>query len=417
MLLCLLLGAALSVGQSAPPEQPAPSEAPAEASPPPKLADTGPVSVPTPAPPSPDRWLLMKALQGTWYGAQLDENRLNLYGWADMTYTASTDRRTNLPLAFNYVANDFLLQQNYIRFERTVVTSGTSEPTFGFRFDNIIGSDYRFTVARGLFDGQLTASPDGRPNRYGYDPVQFYGEAYIPTIGQGLDIKLGRFFCQYGVENIAAVENMLESKPYTFEYNPFTHTGVLSTLKLTSALSVQAGMVLGSDVFIAPEARPTFCGSVKWADPSGRQSVQLSTILGPGRFEQQQNFNNPEVFDFIYTHQVNARLVHTFEALFGFQTHVTDIGTEREGGVVNYLTYTFTPRLSGTARLEFFDDAQGQRTGFKGLYEDLTLGLLFKLRKGIIFRPEIRGDYNGQSRPFENKHGLFTATADLILRW
>ena len=26
-------------------------------------------------------------------------------------------------------------------------------------------------------------------------------------------------------------------------------------------------------------------------------------------------------------------------------------------------------------------------------------------------------DYNGESRPFENKHGLFTATADVILRW
>ena len=395
MFSCLLLGAALALGQTANPEAP---------------------PTPPPAAPPSDRWLLMKSLQGTWYGSLLDENRLNLYGWTDMTETASTDRRTQLPMGFNYAANDFLLQQNWVRFERTVVTSGTTEPTFGFRFDNIIGADYRFTVARGLFDSQLTAS-DGRPNRYGYDPVQFYGEAYFPTVGQGLDVKVGRFFAQFGVQNIGTVDNPLESHSYTFIYNPFTHTGIVSTLRLNSALSVQAGLVLGSDVFIAPEDRPTFIGSVKWADPGGRNSVQLSTILGPGRFEQPQNFNNPQVFDFIYIHEFNPRLLYTFEGLFSFQTNVTDIGTEREGGIVNYLTYTFTPRLSGTTRLEFFDDAQGQRTGFRGLYTDLTLGLMFKPRKSIIFRPEIRADYNGQSRPFENKHGLFTATADVIFRW
>jgi hypothetical protein len=176
--------------------------------------------------------------------------------------------------------------------------------------------------------------------------------------------------------------------------------------------------VLGSDVFIAPEDRPTFIGSLKWADPSGRNSVQFATILGPGRFDQARNFNNLDVFDFIYVHQINPRLTTTFESLFAFQTNVPGIGTASEAcPFLNYLTYTFTPRLSGTTRLEFFDDFQGQRTGFKGLYTDLTAGLSFALRKSIIFRPEIRADYNGQSRPFENKHALFTATADLLLRW
>ena len=77
----------------------------------------------------------------------------------------------------------------------------------------------------------------------------------------------------------------------------------------------------------------------------------------------------------------------------------------------------FTPRLSGTTRLEFFDDAQGERTGFPGLYTALTSGLSFKPRKDVNFRPELRYDYNEESRLFEDRHGLFTATADGILRW
>ena len=101
----------------------------------------------------------MKALQGTWPGALLDSERMQLLGWIDMSYTASSDRSTNLPMGFNHRANEFLVQQNWVRFERTVVTGGTTEPTFGFRSDWILpGADYRFTVARGLFSGQLTAS-------------------------------------------------------------------------------------------------------------------------------------------------------------------------------------------------------------------------------------------------------------------
>jgi len=398
MLPCLILSAALIGQTTAPP-------------------DTSATATPAaPAPPA-DRWLLMKSLQGTWPGWLLDSNRLSVYGWTDMTFTASSDAHINLPMGFNYRANEPAVQQNWVRFERTVVTSGTTEPTFGFRTSWILpGLDYRFTLARGIFNEQLTAN-NGGPNIYGVDPIEFYGEAYFPTVAQGLDIKLGRFFAQYGVESNEAISNQLESHAYCFIYNPFTHTGVLATLKLTPAWTVVAGMTLGSDIFIDPGDRPTFIGNVKWAPPSGRDSVQVAVIIGPGRFEQRRNVNNLDVFDFIYTHQFNPRLSYTFEGLFAFQYNVPELGTTTEYCPMNYLTYVFTPRLSGTTRLELFNDSQGQRTGFKGLYTELTAGLSFKPYKSVIFRPELRYDYNGESRPFENKHGLFTATADLILRW
>jgi hypothetical protein len=396
MLRCLVLSAALSLGQTA-----------------------APPLAPPPAPPTPppDRWFLMRNLQGTLPGVALDTERMQITGWTDMSFTASSDTHSNLPMGFNYRANEFLLQQNWLRFERTVVTSGTTEPTFGFRSDWILpGSDYLFTLPRGIFNEQLHAD-HGMPALYGIDPIQFYAEAYSPTVGRGLDIKLGRFFAQYGVESNDAVSNALASHAYTFIYNPFTHTGLLTTLKLTPAWSVQAGMVLGSDVFIDPADEPTFIGSFKWAPPTGRDSVLFSIIVGPGRFNQERNFHNPEVFDLVYTRKLNPRLNYSFESLYGFTTNVPDIGFANWFGIVNYLTRDFTPRLSGTVRLEFFDDVQGQRTSFPGLYTGLTGGLSFRPRKDIIFRPEVRYDYNTESRPFENKHGLFTSTADLILRW
>lgn len=377
-----------------------------------------PAALPTPSPtPAADRWLVMKSLQGTWPGWVLDAQRLRVSGWTDLSFTGSSDRSSNLPLGFNFRANDFLLQQNWLRFERPVVTSGTTEPTFGFRCDTILpGSDYRFTAARGLFSGQLTAD-HGQPNLYGIDPIQFYAEAYFPTVGQGMDVKFGRFFCQYGVEANDAPSNALFSHAYTFIYNPFTHTGLMTTVKVTDTWSIQAGIVLGSDIFIDPADTPTGMGSIKWAPPSGRDSVLLSAIVGPGRFDQARNFHNPEIFDLIYTHKINARLNYTLEGLLGFTTNVPDIGTAWWFGNLHYLTYDFTPRLSGTTRLEFFDDVQGQRTTFAGLYTTLTAGLAFKPRKDLVVRPELRYDYNADSRPFENNHGLFTAAADVIWRW
>ena len=103
--------------------------------------------------------------------------------------------------------------------------------------------------------------------------------------------------------------------------------------------------------------------------------------------------------------------------MLGYQTNVPNIGTATWFGFANYLTYQFSDKWTGTTRLEFFDDAQGQRTGSSGLYTALTAGLTWKIRKDVLLRPEVRYDYNGESRPFEGHHGLFTAGADLIVRW
>ncbi|MBX7105729.1 MAG: porin [Gemmataceae bacterium] len=377
-----------------------------------------PAGEPAAAPPaSPDRWAVMQSLQGTYPGWLLDGNRLRVSGWTNGSYTASTAARDNLPLGLNYRANEFLLQQNWLRFERTVVTTETTEPTFGFRVDAILpGTDYRFTLPRGLWNSQLTAN-NGEPATYGVDPVQYYLEAYFPTIGAGLDLKLGRTFCQFGVETIDAVSNQLASHSYSFFYNPFTNTGLIATQQLSSTWTVQVGAVLGPDVVIDPAASPYGMFSVKWAPPGGRDTIYIAGLLGSGRYDVAQQFNNPNVVDFIYTHVLDPATNYTLEAVIGYEDNVPGIGTATWYGVVNYLTRTLSPRLTGTTRVEFFDDVDGNRTGFEGVYTAVTAGLRFEPRPGFIIRPELRFDYNFESKPFEDKHGMGTATTDFIVRW
>src|SRR5690348_2203987 len=153
----LLLAGLLSAGPAPAPEAPAPAP---------------------PPPPVPDRWPMMLALQGTYPGWLLDGHKLQLYGWVDASFTASSDRHDQLPIGFNYLANQGAIQQAWVRFERPVDQTATT-PTFGFRSDTFAGIDYRFTVARGLFDRQLTQN-DGEPNTYGVDPIQFYAEGFFP---------------------------------------------------------------------------------------------------------------------------------------------------------------------------------------------------------------------------------------------
>jgi hypothetical protein len=358
----------------------------------------------------------MQALQGTWYGTALDDNRLAVSGWESMTYTASTDRHNDLPMGFNYLANQFALQQSWLRFERLIDPNATT-PTWGFRSDTIlVGVDYRFTLARGLLDHQLTAD-NGAPNTYGIDPVQFYSELYLPDIGRGLDVKFGRFFAPFGVESIDTTQNAIYSRAYNFIYNPFTNTGLLTTLQLTDAWTVQNGLATGSDVFLAPGANPTYLGTLKWAPPTGADSVTVSVILGKGRYDAAHALSNPELFDLIYAHKFSDRLTYTVDATYNFQTDFPNVDFVNNWGVVQYLTYQLAPKLSTTARLEFFDDVQGQRTGSKGLYTAVTTGLTYKPIPYLWFRPEIRFDDNAESRPFEGKPNLFTAALNVMLRW
>lgn len=109
------------------------------------------------------------------------------------------------------------------------------------------------------------------------------------------------------------------------------------------------------------------------------------------------------------------------EALFGFTTNVPQIGTAEWFGLPNFFNCQLTPRLATNLRVELFDDIQGQRTGFPGLYEDVTAGISFQPIKAVTIRPELRFDYQDESAPFEGKHEgkhcLFTASMDMILRW
>jgi hypothetical protein len=412
-----------------------------------------PFAVPPPAPlpvpfapglpPPPERWWIMHQLQGTAFGAFLDDNRISLSGWTDASFTASTDRVSNLPMAFNDRANTFLLQQNWIRLERGLAATGTNDPTWGYRLDVLIGSDYRWMLIRSLFNSQLVNST-GAQNLYGVDPVEFYANVYFPTLFRGTEIRVGRTYNPWGYESLEAVSTPLVSRSYAFFNTPFTvmAAGVYTTF--SPEWSAVFLLTNGNDTFLGPEDEARMFGKLTYTAPNQRDVVQLGWTLGRGKFnagapfdpatvalaQEPAGHNNFNAIDVVYTHVFSPVFAYANESMFAWQTSVpanvpggivrsgTDSpGTAHWASMVHYFRYTLSPRLGGILRVETFDDFNGQRTGFPGLYVTPTAGLQFRLRKGLILRPELRYDYNVQSRPFEGKHDLFTATGDVVVRW
>ena len=329
---------------------------------------------------------------------------LEISGWTELSATAGTAGGDHRPMGFNYQSNEFLLQQNWLRVDREF-DGGTR-----LHSDWILpGADYNFTRAVGLFDDQ--------DSRHGIDPVQFFLSRKFDDVGDGLELTLGRFFAPFGVESVAGPDNTLVSHSYSFIYNPFTQTGGLAQLAVNDNLTLRGGVVIGSDVFIHESNTPTFLAGMHWVDDDGLLSVDFLSITSHGRYDALHEIHNPQVFDLVVTREVSDTVTVTLEGLGGYEKNFPGVGTAYWYSGVGYVNWALEDDLDAAVRLELFNDEHGNRTGAAGLYTGLSGGLSYRWNEHLVVRPELRLDHNNESRPFDGDPMLFTATADVIIRW
>ena len=199
----------------------------------------------------------------------------------------------------------------------------------------------------------------------------------------------------------------------------------------------------GNDTFFGPTEEPRFVGMLAWKSPSERDTLALGTTAGRGRFNANEPFNPPtaglpkepaghnnfNMIDLVFTHRFNSRFTYALESSYGEQSNVpanvpggivrpgAAVGTAHWVSAVNYFRYTITPSLGGIVRVELFDDIDGQRTGFPGLYTLITGGVQLRPARAILIRPEVRYIENDESRAFSGHHSTLTAGCDVTLRW
>ncbi len=381
-------------------------------------------------PPAPTVYLLERSLRDTWLGKTMADNGYRVYGWTAMSYTVGTTSNSNAPMYFNDRPNHFQMNQNWLHFEKSIDTS-KKEFQLGFVTDSILpGTDARATISRGLFDRQLTnaplsyngavpPAPVGTAQPYPFDLFQGYAQAFLPNLGgNGTTVKLGKFATPFEYEVVQAVDTPFVSKSYLFEYNPFTHTGVWAQTQLNDTWMVGNAFVLGADTFInAPTNRFTYFGQIKWAPPEGKNTALFNFMLTNPKFNTPNAFAFYDCFNFQFTHKFNDKASYVLDSTYSFMNDNPNVGFADWYGAVNYFIYKHNDKFTSTIRAEVFDDNMGVRTGFSGLYTEVTYGLAWQPKPGVILRPSVRYDNNSTSTPFEGQHDMWTGAIELILRW
>ena len=370
----------------------------------------------------PQKYLLERSLEGTRFGEILNNRGIKVYGWTNFGYNASTASGSNAPVFMNDRANEFQLYQNYLILEKAVDAS-KDEFQWGWRTDWILpGTDARTTIPRGLWDVQLRNN-NGGPQLYPIDLYQAYGEVYLPGVGQGTTVRVGRFATHCSYELVQSVDVPLVSRSYMFQYNPFTHTGIWAITKLNDDWTVGNGIATGTDTFLdAPTNRPTYLGQVRWAPKDGDTSVGFNAVVTNPNYIPAENFQLYNYYGLLVTHTVSEKLTYILDSGYSHMGNFTNANGDYLGfvnwyGAANYFTYAHTDAVASTLRAEVFHDAQGARTGFKGLYTEVTYGVAWKPQPGVIIRPYARYDNNSQTAVWEGNQNLFTGGLDVILRW
>ena len=390
---------------------------------------------------------LMKAISDTPAGDFLKENHIEVWGWIDGGFNFSTSRgpNGNAPAGYDFNPNAAQLNQAVLYIERLPDTVQTDHIDWGFRIINLYGTDYREVTMEGIFSNQLT-----KENAlYGYTPANFYFDVYIPWIGQGSDIRVGRYTTLGDIEADLDYQNVFNSHSLYYTYDPFTQFGVVWSTRLTKNWMVQVGLNAGSDV--APwesDAKPTVTACVQWTSDS---SWDTAYLCANGTNNANYGFNNVNLYQFMYYHKITDRLWVATEDYYEYENSVPTASaavtanpalaalipaqiaganpafcpppqTSCTAGAYAasfYIMYQLSDKDYIGFRTEAFDDVRGQRTGFATWYNEETFGWVHWLTPSIEFRPEIRYDHSFQAAAYDNgtKKDQFQFDADILIKF
>jgi hypothetical protein len=355
---------------------------------------------------------LMDAIYSGSGGDAWKASGIRIYGWVAAGFNVSSSRESgfaNAPAAYYAISNTVILDQVTLYIERKPDTVQTDHFDWGFRLTNLFGLDYRYTTMKGVFSNQLLVSN----NTYGYDPVMFYVDLYWPLLS-GFNIRIGRYISLPDIEAQLAPDNYTYSHSLLYTYDCYTQLGVVATLKLDDHWLFQLGISSGNDItfWVANEgAQPTLtaCASYTWTE--GKDNVYVcANSINNGQY----GYNNLQAYYATWYHRFGDGPFHiATEAWFQYQENVPSIFVPNnsalipgangawcaagqtkcfapEWAITNYIELKITDRDALAWRNEFFDDIQGQRTGYKTQYFETLLSYVHWIGNTIIMRPEIR---------------------------
>jgi hypothetical protein len=367
---------------------------------------------------------------------KMEDCKTKAYGWIQAGYTFNPDGPNRAQLGpipnsflgphFNNRFNDFMLNQVWVRLEKTLEHG--KEFNWGFTVDVNFGQDAADfnVISLGMWDN-FNGDADAviaDDEDYGLDIPQFYVECHVPGFitEKGMDLRVGRMLTLHGNELSPAIQTNFYSHSYGYFFSwPLSHTGVMTILHVTDTIDMWNCAVIGWDnVFADNNDNLSYHGMLIWTSCDKRQSAFVTATIGPegvGIYDS-SNHDNRVLVTADYSQKCGCydEWQLYLHAAHAWDTNIFD-GTKVEwyDYAVN-LFYTVDPHLILGARAELFRDDDGYRTGFANTYYEVTLGVTCKPYQNLRIRPEIRYDWCTEFpvfNDFQDKQ-MFTAAVDMI---
>lgn len=332
------------------------------------------------------------------------------------------------------------------------------EYSWGFRAEVLYGRNGLPAGMLGLdADWGINRTPTGvQPgsNRQNYVALpQVYAEFYAP-IAQGMTLMVGRFGTGVGYEIPPAWRpgpNFFYSRTYAFVSQPDQVAGALLSANIlrndTGFLAGELGVVNGRQNWHDNNDDKSVMGALRWRSGDMQTWVDYSFMHGneqnkPGAAPQMPiarvisprgQLREHHSLSFI-AHPADRWEIHG-EALYGKQAgdgqpDTIDIlsGPFYTGGKYSGLNaqvlYRTSPDLQYGLRAEIFRDRKGTAlfpvTGAPSDFNAVTVGLKYDVNKNVVFRPEVRYDWQSHNNGVQAFGGgtatkQTTVSADVVI--
>lgn len=316
---------------------------------------------------------------------------LELGGFVEMSYgynfnNPAEQKGGNALRVFDTDHNSFTFDLLELYAEKPADEPGEA----GFRLDLNVGQ------TADLID----LDPDFGDDEDDFDVQQAY-LSYKAALGNGLDIRFGKFVTWLGGEVIESKDNPNFSRSFLFGFAiPFTHTGVGLTYSFSENAYYSQYLVNGWDNVVDNNDSKTVGGQLG-VTPSEDLTLYVNWIYGA---EQDDNGGDKRgVLDLVASYQATERLAFIVNYDFGWEDDAAlDGGDADWQGIAGIIDYDLSEKAGLAFRAEWFNDDGGSRTGAdQDLYE-VTLTGEYRWTDHLMTRLEYRHDWSSKDSFFDD---------------
>ena len=273
----------------------------------------------------------------------------------------------------------------------------------GFRIDLAAGSSIpRVSSSFGLLQGQDV-------------DLQQAFVSWIAPVGSGLRLDAGKFVTHFGYEVIEGYDAYNDNATRSFLFGftiPYAHTGVKASYTFSDQLAGMFEICNGWDVARDNNTSKSIAAQLAWT-PSKAVTVYGNFMTGPERPNVDSDPRN--TFDVVAQWKLTDLTVFTVEALYGSEKGAATPGeTASWSAIAGYARLGLSDAFAFCLRAEYFNDADGARTGTIQKLTEVTVTPEYKVSSHLILRGDLRVDWS-DADVFSKKDGVFKGNQATIL--